>query len=231
MAIFTPGSVVGQISGRIGAAVYSHNKGGPYIRNGTIPVVSTTPAALAAKQRLGNLSAGWNSLTAGQRLAWKEWANQNPVINRLGKAITLTGLPAYNMLNTRLLAAGLAAIDDPPIVVSPQGMTSLTSTFDIGSGTFALTFAPTPLGATEYLWIKAAVTNSASINYVGNLLRFVGVSAAAQATGFDPQSLIEARFGTLVAGQYVHMEVSVFDGATGLISPPLRVDGVVTDTP
>lgn len=230
MAIFTPGPAVGQISGRVGGSVFSHNRGGPYIRNGTIPVTSTTPEAIAAKTRLSTVSTAWKNLTDAQRRAWTDWAVANPVTNRLGHSITLPANAAYISLNTRIAAAALTQIDVPPITAAPEGLATLTQSADIGVGDFDLDFTPTPLGAAEYLWIQCAVTNSTAIENVNNLLRFVGISAAAQATGFDHQSLVEARLGTLTAGQTVHTFASVFDGGTGLLSQPLRVSTVVTDT-
>lgn len=231
MALVTPGSLVGQISGRIGAVVYSHNKGGPYVRNGTIPVTSTTPDALAAKARLGGFATNWKNLTAGQRLAWQDWAAENPYINRLGQARPITGIAAYISLNTRLAAAGATAIADPPITPTPAPLSTFSAVVDIGSGGTSATFTPTPLAASERLWMEAAVTNSSGIRNVEAYKRFIGVSGAAQATGYDFETQLVARLGALVAGQYVTLFFRVFDEDSGLYSPPLRAETTVIDTP
>ena len=85
--------------------------------------------------------------------------------------------------------------------------------------------------ANDCLYIEAAVVNSAGINYVQNKLRFIGVSAIAETSPFDNQSLIETRFGSLVVGQTLHVEVSVLDSLTGLLSGKLASRVVVIDTP
>jgi len=52
MAIFNPGPLVGQVSGRVGGTVFSHNRGGAYIRNGSIPYAVYSQKALQAKSAL-----------------------------------------------------------------------------------------------------------------------------------------------------------------------------------
>lgn len=228
---FTPGPAVAAASGSLGGTVFSRNRYGAYTRNRAIPVNPQTTFQMGTRATLSNLSTAWGGLTSGQQLAWREWANQNPIIDALGQSQTLAGNAAYIQLNARLLAIGLTAVATPPITTAPDALITLTSEGDIGTGDFELNFTTTPLGAAESLWIQAAVTNSTGITYVTNLLRFVGASAAAQASPFDAQSIIEARFGSLIVGQTVHQWVSVLDRASGLLSPPRRTSVVVSSTP
>lgn len=223
--------MVAAVSGSVGGTTFSHNRGGAYTRNRSVPIVSVTPEALNAKQRLATESQQWQTESQLNRDAWHSWALQNPVVNTLGFPRNLTGHQAYVGINSRRASAGDARISTPPIVPAPNGLLTLVQTADIGLGTFELTFTATPLGATAELWILAAVTNSAGIENVNNLLRLIGQSAAAQASPFDHQSLVEARFGTLVVGQTVHVRVSVYDNATGLLSLPLATRTAVITTP
>lgn len=229
---FISSGLVGAMSGSVGAVTASRNRYGAYLRARAVPVNPNTTFQLATRASLSNLSTAWSGLTSGQRLSWREWADQNPIVDALGQVQNLAPNAAFIQLNARLLAVGIAAVNSPPIIVAPDALTALTSTVDIGvGGTFELAFTATPLGAAESLWIQAAVTNSAGINYVTNRLRFIGESAAAQASPFDTQALVEARFGTVIVGQSVHQWVSVLDQGSGLLSPPRRTSGVVTSTP
>ena len=228
--IFSPGPLIAAASGSVGGTVFSRNRGGPYTRNRAVPITSTTVEALAAKTRFSDASQDWQLLTAGQRLAWQEWANANPFTNALGFPKILSGAQAYIGIAARMAAAGDAPITAPPIISAPDPLLTLVQDGDIGLGDVDVTFTATPLGANEKLWIKAAVTSSAGINYVRNLLRLVGQSAAAQTSPFDDQVQIETRLGTLVVGQTLHVEISVYDNSTGLVSGPLRSDVVVTTT-
>lgn len=228
MAIFTPGPAVGQISGRVGGTVFSHNKGGPYLRNGAIPIASHTVVAEETKSRLTACSQAWGALTDTQRSAWRSWAQNNPVTNRLGHQVVLSGLAAYNMLNTRLLRAGDAVITTPPIAAPPAPLLTFSATWDIGIGTTVITFTTAPLGADARLWLEAAVLDKPGVSYIENTKRLVVVTAKAQATGYDYSTVVEAVFGALAVGKRVFLIGRVFDSTTGLISGALRDDGVVT---
>lgn len=230
MAIFTAGLAVGQISGRVAGSVYSHNRGGPYIRNGTIPVTSTTPAAIAAKTRLASVSQDWQDLSAAVRLAFRTWAQANPVTNRLGKSITLTGHQWFVALNTRLEQAEQTPIVVPPDQPAPTALASLTLSADIGPGTFDLTYTATPLDTDDMLRVFACVEESAGVRFVRNKLRIIGFSAAAAASPMDIEALIAAKFGAPQVGDVVHVAVDVLDTLTGLISPSLIDSAEVIDT-
>lgn len=230
MALIVPGPMAGQISGRLGSTIFSHNAGGPYVRNGTIPTTSTTPAALAAKARLSSAATAWTELTAAQRGAWSGWAPQNPVTNRVGHRITLSGIAAFVGNFCRMHLAVETPLLVPPIVAGPTALDSITLTADIGVAGTELAFTPTPLGTDDALWFEAVILNSPAINHVANLTRFVSVSAKALASPYDYLSDIEAVFGTLSVGQTVVVLASVFDRVTGLLSTPLRASEVCVDT-
>lgn len=224
------GSVAAQVSGSIGGDTYSRNRYGAYIRTRAVPTKSFTTFALDAKSRLIECSQAWAALTDAQRLAWRSWAAENPVSDVFGEKQVLDGHAAYVQINNRMLWAGESKLSTPPLLAPPPALTSLTATWDIGAGTFALTFAATPIGATNKLWIDGCVLDAPGVTYVQNLVRHIGVSAANQATGYDSQTLIEARLGALAAGKVVNLFVRVFSTATGQISAPLRVSGVVVST-
>lgn len=230
MALITSGAMIGQISGKLGPVVFSHNRGGPYVRAHVVPVTSTTSFALNAKARLSAASQLWQTLTTEQKLAWQTWANNNPITNRIGAKVTLSGHGAFVGLTSSLAQAGVAAVLDPPVIPPPVGLLTLAATFDIGLGTFDVSFTATPLGANEGLYVQTAVVNSTGINFIRPLLKLVTISAAAQASPLDVQALVAARFGTLIVGQKVVHEVSVFDRSNGCRSQPLRVEGTIVTT-
>ena len=230
MVLFRAGAIVGQLSGSLGSNVFSHNRYGSYVRNRTVPTKSQTTFAVDAKNRLAAESQAWNALTAAEMLQWETWAQTNPITNRLGDQRVLQGNAAYVQLNARINQAGATRIDSPPVVGAPAALLTLTPTYDIGLGETDIAFTPTPLGATESLWIQAAVVNSSGIQFVQNLYKLIIVTTVAQASTFGYQVAIESRFGTLIVGQFVFFRVSVLDEATGLLSGPLIADGVVITT-
>lgn len=228
--IFTPGPIIGAASGSLGGLVASRNKGGPYIRVRAVPTTSTTAAALQAKAFLSEASAAFSGLTTIQQDSWTRYGTLKPEINRLGLPKILTGVAAHNRIYTRMRRAGLTPLVAPPIGSDPDAFATLTPTYDIGAGTSTLAFTPTPLGAAQHLWLKAAVVDSPGINYVEGIKRLVAVSAAALASPYDYQAAVEAVFGPLVVGQKLVLFPMIFDAATGLLSRPLRVEGVIVST-
>ncbi len=230
MAIISPGPLAAAVSGSIGGTTFSHNKGGAYVRNRSIPTNPDTLPQQNIRAILSAQSQSWADRTDAERAAWEGWATQNPVTNALGNSINLSGHQAYIKLRSRLALALQTLIDVPPIINAPTALESMLQDGDIGLGNVDLTFAASPLGAGVMLWMSAAVVNSPGISYVKNLRKFIGTSAAAETTPFDNQTLIEAVFGTLVVGQTLHVLASTFDTATGLLSVPLSDSVVITTT-
>lgn len=231
MAKIKLGPIVGQISGSIAATVFARNRAGWYARTRAIPTNPNTDAQQAIRGLFSTVSQAWAALSAAQRAAWENWAAQNLITDVLGDQIQMSGHQAHQKLNTRLTFIGSAVITEPPIEAAPTGLTSITQTGDIGTASFDLAFAATPLGANDKLWMRAAVINSAGIKYHTNLQRFTGVSAAADTSPFDNLAQITAKFGTPIVGQTLHMQASVIDTLTGLRSGELHSDVVITDTP
>lgn len=230
MAKITLGPMVGAASGSIGGAVFSHNRYGTYIRRRAIPVTSTTEDALAAKARLTSASQAWQGLSANNKAAWNTWATVNPVTDKLGNPQVLTGHAAYIMLGTRRLQSGSDPSATPPLTAAPAPLTSLTLTADIGLGDVEIAFGPTPTGANEQLRISGCVVDSAGINYVENLIRVLGFTAAAQASPFVFEAWVTAKFGALQVGQILIIKVSLQNDQFGQISAPLRAQATVITT-
>lgn len=230
MAKIVPGPMIASASGSIGGTVFSRNRGGAYVRNRSIPITSTTTFALAAKNRFSTFSAAWSGLTDAERNAWLAYSLQNPVTDTLGFPRNLTGHQSFVAINCRRDLAGDAQLNDPPIVVAPDGLSTLVLAADIGLGNVDITFTPTPLAATEHIWLQGAVTNSPGITFVENLYKHILVDAAASASPLDIQVLIEARLGTLIVGQKLFVLASVYDDASGLLSQPLRAEAAVITT-
>ena len=229
MAIISPGPAVAAVSGSVGGVTFSHNKGGMYMRNRSIPTNPSTLPQQNARARLATVSQAWQALTQGERDSWDEYAVQNPATNALGNSILLSGHQIHNRLNTRLLEAAAAVITAPPVISAHPALTTATQAADIGLGNVDLTFAPVlPAGA--QLRCVATVVNSPGITYVKNRLKFIAYSPVDQLSPWDNQATIEAILGTLIVGQTLHTEVAVFNPANGLISPAIRTETVVVTT-
>lgn len=237
MAIFTAGGAVGQISGRVAGSVFSHNKSGPYIRNGTFPTQPVTAYKSIAKERLTVVSEGWDALTEPQRIAWRAYAAVTPMINRLGKAVHMGGNAMFVAVNTRVVTTGPLTnfynylLENPPGTdAKPLRFTTSSMSYDIGAGDVALTFDPPAIAATERIFVEAAVTTNAGITFVKNLFKLCVVSAQAATSPLSLESGIEARFGALVTGQRLWIRAFINDRGIGLSGPVEAYNGLIVST-
>lgn len=218
MALIQFGPAVANASGSIGGTVFSHNRGGSYMRTRVVPVKVENPFTIVVRDAMSQCSRLWAGLSNEQREAWREFSTASPSINRLGMSKTLSGHVAFNRINTRLIQQGAAVIDLPPLVGPPDPLSTFSAAIDASDATAVLTFTPTPIGANVALWVWAAPVPSAGVSYVANKWRLVHKSAANAATGIDIASDLEARFGTIQSGQVFFLRAQTIGTTTGLVS-------------
>lgn len=89
------GVLITQASGRVDDVVFSHNRGGPYIRSLGNPNPHTASdeqinqrAAFKASFQL------WNDLAEDERELWRQSGRDNPTVNRLGDTRPIDGISA-----------------------------------------------------------------------------------------------------------------------------------------
>ena len=218
MAIIITGVAVSQMSGRVGGTIFSRNRGGAYMRNGSIPSTVTTPAAESIKAITASMSQAWAGLGQATREQWVEWATQNPVINRLGQSRTLSGHQAFVQLNARLLYGGFSAQPAPPVGFAPAPFVPGAVTLTVATTTATIAYTPTPAPDGVAVQVFAYLSDSPGVKYVKNRLALVHTSAATAATPADIWDDLVDRFGTPQAGQTLHFALRALDSDTGLVS-------------
>lgn len=207
---------LGELSGSARGLVFSHNKGGAYVRGRTIPTNPTTLKQSAVRAILATLSSSWSGLTAGQRAEWAMWAELNPVVNSLGQSIQRTGQQAYVGLNTRLLQAGAAAVVTCPDSTGPGDLTTATAVAT-APGSIVVTYTVTPLAAGQRLVLWSTLPQTVGRNPNRNQARLIGYTAAAAAS---PQTFASPY--PALATQVSNLWVAVMDDA-GQVSPGKRI--------
>lgn len=109
-------TLLAQISGSLNGTVFSHNAGGQYVRNRSIPTNPGTDRQDVVRTAMTSLSTTWKyALSNLQREQWRLWGATQTVTNRLGDPITLSGIAAFQRVNLfRISTLSLAMILDPP---------------------------------------------------------------------------------------------------------------------
>jgi hypothetical protein len=203
-------------SGSQGSRTYSHNKGGAYTRNRRIPTNPTTVAQGAVRNQLAASSANWANLSDADRNAWSAYAAANPVIDRLGSSITISGQSMYVSCNTRLQQMGQAVITTPPIDTGPPLAFATATIVATAPDQLVVTFTPA-LAAGEQLAVWMTLPDDVGRNPNFNQARLVGFSAPADASPATITSRIAA-----IAGQVANIYLAKVD-AFGRTSPKIKV--------
>jgi hypothetical protein len=230
MALIVPGTGIGQASGKLGSLVFSHNRGGAYVRARSMPTQPGGKYQEGIRSGVEAASQQWRELTDNARAAWRTWADGHPVPNRVGQMIRMQGNAAYVQLNARLARLGLAQIGLPPAADVPLPLITLSGTYDVGAGSFTAVYTPTPLTGGCELYVWGCLLQDPSITYVKDRLRQFAVGGVNGPSPFNIEGDFAARFGTPQVGNGVVLEAQVFDPQSGLVSLPLRCEGVVVST-
>lgn len=204
---------VGPMSGSVGANVYSHNKGGAYVRARKIPTNPTTSRQLQMRTILAQCSAAWKGLTSTNRSNWTNYAATKPQVDSLGQTFYLTGHQMFVAVNARRLYMGAAILTDPPTALDPAPLTSASVAL-AASGNATLTFAPAlPTDSRIAIWQTVPTSGEADPNFAQARLRTV---TAANATS-------PVTFTTWPAptGSKTNFYLSVWS-TYGLASPPIK---------
>lgn len=177
-------------SGSRANVVASRNRFGQYYRTRAIPTQPRTAKQQDNRATFGNLATYWSqTLTDGQRILWRNWADTHPVVNSLGVTVVLTGLQAFISVNQFLQRLAQAIVATPPVgadfstpLVTSLTVTATASVYSLVHGAIAspanyLVFAGPPRKAgvtfesayrivTAGPGVGAAGTQTASAAYV-----------------------------------------------------------------
>lgn len=206
MALFKE-LLVGALSGKVGANVFSHNKGGKYVRVLSIPTNPGTTFQSTVRDAFASLTDKWfNLLTPSQRSAWEVYATNVRVTNRIGEQITLSGLSMFVRNQTARVAAGQEAVLDGPtdftnglfLFSGPDNATEAAQTVDFQFNSDP-GLSPWSGEVGSFLLCYLSRPQNASINYFKGPYRFSGLQQGDPVPPVSPLT-VNAPF-PFVAGQ------------------------------
>jgi len=201
-----------QRSGHLGASVYSHNRGGQYIRARSIPTNPNTSLQIAVRAFMGSLMYAWvNTLTQPQRNLWKTYGDQVKVKNRLGEDIYLTGSNHYIRSNVALLQAGLTRIDNAPIIYTlADAEPSFSATGSVATQLISVSFyagGPWRSEVGAALLVSQSMPQNPGTLYCGGPWRYVSKILGAVVPPTPPQTMLATY--TMGLGQRIYLRSRV----------------------
>ena len=225
-AIFTPGAIISEISGKIAATIYTRNRGGNIIRNRRTPINRRSVLQSVRRQGLGNLASGWRGLTQVQRNSWNGATGSFPYQNSLGETKFLSGEQLYIQFNQNLLLIGSAIIDTAPAPFAFETFTISCTAADAVPA-LSLVFATSPLAADNNLAVFATPNLSPGIDSPNaSKFRFLENVAPTDTTPVDLLATFQALFGDPLEAQKIFIEIRPISvGGQG--GTPLRTSCVV----
>lgn len=111
--------LVTQASGSLGGMTASRNRGGMYLRSRVKPVNPDTGRQIEVRNSLSLAQSLWaDSLSPTQRDGWDLYAEQVPVMGKLGQEIQLSGINHFIRSNVPRLQIGESAVLNAPSIFS-----------------------------------------------------------------------------------------------------------------
>ena len=230
MALIKFGAGVVQMAGKIAGTVFSRNRYGSYARAGTKPTNPNTERQSQVRAIIGTLNHLWQSeLDESQRIAWAAYANNVPMVNRLGEVQNFSGYNHFCRTNAARLAAGLEAKYFAPTTYSlGEQDPTFSIVADVSDNAIKPTFDNGLPWANEsggYLLIYQGMPCSQTRNFFGGPFRYIGkIAGATPAPPTSPGSITPHY--TLVAGQRQYVQARIMR-ADGRLSGFFRSDGLV----
>lgn len=161
MARIIGGSMIGELSGKLGGNVFARNKSGAYIRQYVIPVNPNTEAQIAARTSFGTVSSSYHALNSVEKNQWQSFA-QNLYLPKNGlNSGQYSGFNAFIALHNVVQNAN-RLLNDPPAVEVNGVANTITSI----TGYTALNTPPS--NSIQANLIDAAGTGSI-IPYISNV--------------------------------------------------------------
>lgn len=181
-------NLLAQGSGSVNGSTFSHNQGGNYIRNRSIPTNPNTAFQQAVRTFFKQCMNAWtNTLTSAQRSAWRTYALNVPLPDSLGEPRVINANAMYERSNVSRLQAGLARLDAAPGVFDLGTFTQPTYTVTASSTSLSAAFTTGDAwhASGGALLIYASRPQNPSVDFFKGPFRLVG---AVSGTATSPQT-------------------------------------------
>lgn len=228
--------VYSQGSGSIAGITYSHNRFGNYTRMRVTPVNPSSTQQQFVRNAFGALAVIWaTTLTTAQRDAWDLYADNVPVLDKLGQSINLTGMNMFIRSNTpRQQLNNIAGSVVLPIVLTGPTTFSLAETDPSASATVTTPSAVSTTFDDQLDWVtedEAALfvysgrPANASINFFGGPNRFAGITLGDLAIPPTSPAATTSLY-TYAAGQKAFLQARI-SRADGRLSAIFKFPSVI----
>jgi hypothetical protein len=199
------------------------------MRNKTTPVNPQTSFQQNARSILASQSQAWSGVSQAQRNGWSALAQTLPFTDIFGDPKTLSGQALFVKLNVNLLKIGESAISSAPLKEAVPGIQATALTATVTAGTISalnLTIAPATIPAGFSMVVFATPAINAGVSFVKNQFRQIGVAGAPLGGVIDLETLWNARFGAISAGQKIFIRIALVSQTSGQQGIPAEISAI-----
>lgn len=127
MARIVGGSMIGELSGKLGGNVFARNKSGQYVRSYAVPVDPNTLAQQGARNSFGYASSSYHAMTPAQKTAWGTFASGAYLPKNGANTGQFSGFNAFVALNNAANNAARLNINDITVEINNTPATIITT--------------------------------------------------------------------------------------------------------
>lgn len=220
------GSFIVDGSGKINGHVASKNHAGSFLRTKVTPLNPRTASQTAVRAMISTLSQGWRALTSAQIVAWNAAVGNFSKTDIFGDKKNPTGFNLYMGLNKNLADVGVDALGAPPLAEAVLTVVPTALTATAGTASLSLTLSAAVPAGTK---VKVMATRglSAGINFVKSQFRQISTLAAAATSPVNLLTAYNTKFGSLVAGQKIFVQLVFVNETTGQSSKSTIISAIV----
>jgi hypothetical protein len=175
MALIVGGSPLGFLSGKMGGMVFSHNKGGQYVKQYVVPVDRNSDGQINARLAFSQAVSAFHALTPPEKSAWNVFAASYFNSRSSGNVPGLhSGVNAFVALRTVLLNSASKAADVANTTISINGTPATV-----------LSLAPITINSQAPTTPMIAVLNSGSYSIIPGIVATYDVSTNVATVTFN----------------------------------------------
>lgn len=197
------------------------------MRNKVTPVNPQTSFQQAVRAALTAASQSWRTLTQAQRDAWNTVVPNFAKTDIFGDIKNPSGINLYNRLYLNANTIGGTPLTSPPALSSSPGVPDIGLTADSSPQTFTITSGLTSVPAGEDWVVMATPNQSAGREFVKNQYRIIAVLASGTTLPSAQITNFTNKFGALVGGEKVGLQVKAIDTTTFVEGPQSSVLEIV----
>lgn len=217
MAIIQPSGLISSIRGKVAGAVFQLSRSGNILRSLTVPVNKRSRLQVKTRNNTSNILQTWIGLSDTQRTTWDAYVQYNPILQKNGLKLHITGQQAFIKFNSYRLEYDLPILETP--IFNKCDLTPISLTLSSTGAILSVTANRALISTDEFIILFLTVRFPNSVNNPGSRYKIIKFTTTDTDT-FDITSAYVAIFGRIPQpGETLFMKFTNASKLSGLPFP------------